>query len=237
MNVPSSFQLSKNAKHRENYPEPKHYFRTIAELMKARGVRSGRLIDPGCATGHFINFIGKEVPALSLTGIDIDPVSVSLAKERNPGIDFRLGDALDPQSFEPGGADITVMLGLHPIFDDIRAILTNAKLWTKRGGVIYLFGQFNTRPVDTIVRYRAATEKGDFHQGWNLHSIATTTAALDDLGLARKTFIRHEMPFEVPEDPLNPMFSWSERAPDGRQRFAVGCGIVTDMYVVEILRD
>src|SRR5690348_3049633 len=55
---------------------------------------NARWLDVGCGTGAFSELIRKRCAPASLVGIDPAPAQVAYARERFPGVDFRVGDAL-----------------------------------------------------------------------------------------------------------------------------------------------
>ncbi len=79
----------------------------IPHLLTAARVRSGiRLLDVACGPGY----VAEAALALGAepTGVDFTPEMVRLARERNPQIDFRTGDA-QALDFEDDSFDVVAM--------------------------------------------------------------------------------------------------------------------------------
>ena len=65
----------------------------IPALLEELRVRPGhRLLDVACGPGY-VSEAARALGAETL-GVDFSPEMLRLARERNPGLDFRLGDAM-----------------------------------------------------------------------------------------------------------------------------------------------
>lgn len=75
----------------EQKPLDRHLLNRFAEAT----CRSGLVADLGCGPGHVSRYLSER--GVSIMGIDLSPEMIAVASERNPGIDFRIGDmrALD----------------------------------------------------------------------------------------------------------------------------------------------
>lgn len=62
-------------------------------ILRERGITGGRIVDLGCGSGIMAaEFLDA---GLTVTGIDISPAMIRLAKHRAPGGDFVVGSVLD----------------------------------------------------------------------------------------------------------------------------------------------
>ena len=67
-------------------PLDRHLLNRFAESVRGKGL----VADLGCGPGHVARYLHDQ--GVEVLGIDLSPVMVRLARERNPGLDFRVGD-------------------------------------------------------------------------------------------------------------------------------------------------
>lgn len=72
----------------EAYKEPLLLF---SEHLKT----GARVLDVACGPGNISHFLLEQQPALQLTGIDLAPNMIELARSNNPGAVFHVHDALE----------------------------------------------------------------------------------------------------------------------------------------------
>ncbi len=70
----------------EQKPLDRHLLNRFAEATCGRGL----VADLGCGPGHVARYLSER--GVSMLGIDLSPGMIAIASERNPGIDFRVGD-------------------------------------------------------------------------------------------------------------------------------------------------
>ena len=106
----------------------------FAEVLSRVGVGQGtRLIDIGCGSGYaaaMASALGAMV-----TGIDITPELIEIARERVPGSDFRVG-AMDALPFEDEGFDAAVAFNSFQFADDPAHAVREAARVVKGNGLI-----------------------------------------------------------------------------------------------------
>jgi len=108
-------------------------FRQVESLMRERLGGPGRVLDIGCGGGQFM--LALEELGWSVSGVDINPRAVALARER--GLDVRLGtiaDAVRPRD----GFDAVVALHALEYFARPLAALDAAAASVRPGGVLAL---------------------------------------------------------------------------------------------------
>ncbi len=89
---------------------------------------SGRVLDIGCGAGSTSLGLARRRPDLAVTGIDISPALVAVARQRGDGIanlQFVLGDAGAPAGLPP--QDLLVSRHGVMFFDDPAAALTRLR--------------------------------------------------------------------------------------------------------------
>src|SRR6476646_6501887 len=78
----------------------------FAERVKSRG----RVMDLGCGPGQVAAYLHKR--GVVAFGVDLSPEMVKLAKEANPGVEFREGDMRSPGLPDESLAGITAFYSL-----------------------------------------------------------------------------------------------------------------------------
>jgi len=71
---------------------PAEVQRLLDVIHQLRGMAGGHLLDVACGTGRHIEYLKEH---FSVEGLDINPELLEIARQRNPGIAFHLGDMLD----------------------------------------------------------------------------------------------------------------------------------------------
>jgi len=75
------------------------YERILTELENKVPIDSNfNALDMGCGTGAFTVKLLKY--QMNLSGVDLSPVSIKLAKKQNPRINFLVGDIENLETFE-----------------------------------------------------------------------------------------------------------------------------------------
>src|SRR5262245_31495122 len=67
-------------------PLDRHLLNRFAESLRGKGL----VADIGCGPGHVARYLHDQ--GVEMLGIDLSPVMVRLARERNPDLEFRVGD-------------------------------------------------------------------------------------------------------------------------------------------------
>ena len=111
------------------------------------------VLDIGCATGKLISLIKENFPKAKGHGFDISKELILLAQNRNLNeCDFFTADML---TYAPSqNFDLIMASGVLSIFDDFREPLLKWLDWMKQDGSLYMFGNFNSRNIDTIISFR-----------------------------------------------------------------------------------
>ena len=71
----------------------KHLDRILLRAFATENKRSGKLIDLGCGPGQASRFLNN-CGLSDITGIDLSPEMISLARQLNPGLHFETGNML-----------------------------------------------------------------------------------------------------------------------------------------------
>jgi SAM-dependent methyltransferase len=106
----------------------------FAEVLAQLKIGPGtRLLDIGCGSGY----AARMAAALgaTVTGIDITPELLAIARERVPGADFRAG-GMDDLPFADGSFDAAVGFNAFPFADDPARAVAEAARVVRPGGLV-----------------------------------------------------------------------------------------------------
>lgn len=97
------------------------------------------VLDVACGPGNITRYLLLVKPELRILGIDLAPEMIRLAKENNPGADFRVQDAREIQDL-PGRYDGIVSGFCFPYFskEEVEAWIQKAADLLVPGGVLYI---------------------------------------------------------------------------------------------------
>jgi SAM-dependent methyltransferase len=207
-----------------------HEQRQLELIAERRPDFRGRCLDIGCATGKFLGAMVERWPDAEYVGIDISPELLEAAREAVPAATFREGDAVD---FAPGEPfDIIVAAGVLSIFDDFEPVLDRWLSWLAPGGLLLVFGRFNSRPVDTIIRFRNHHTGSEWQSGLTAYSVATVADHLRRRGF-EPTFERFVPEFTLSEHE-DPIRNYTVDTDDGRRLLINGANVVAEYHFLVI---
>ena len=217
------------------YPrEPKHHDRQLLELVEKHNPDfHGTLLDVGCAAGGFIDLMNSKFPEARYVGFDLSTEMIDSAKERfsqRPNCDFFLGDAA---SFTPKRKyDVIVASGVLSIFEDFELPLTTWLSWLEETGNLYIFGRFNSRDIDTIIRFRNNANTEEWEGGLTSYSIQSVSRFLQRKEYIHE-FIRFQLPIELKES-SDPIRTFTKRMESGGLLVVNGANIVAEHFFLII---
>jgi 2-polyprenyl-3-methyl-5-hydroxy-6-metoxy-1,4-benzoquinol methylase len=97
-----------------------------------------RVLDVGCGTGVFLEFMGRTVDGLHRTGIELDPARAAQARARNPGATIYVGDAWEVVRGLSGPFDLVTLWDVFEHVTAPRELLAELARVLAPGGVIYI---------------------------------------------------------------------------------------------------
>jgi SAM-dependent methyltransferase len=103
----------------------------FAERVKSRG----RVMDLGCGPGQVAAYLHKR--GVDAFGVDLSPEMVKLAKEANPGVEFREGDMRSPGLPDESLAGITAFYSLiHIPRREVSTVVRGLRRVLQPGGLL-----------------------------------------------------------------------------------------------------
>ncbi len=107
--------------------------------MLTRGVE--RWLDVACGTGFYLRY-GRAGPDLAVTGLDLSPAMLALARSQNPDATLVEGNFLDGHAAFDGAFGLVSSLwgayGLQQTLGDIEGLIENLARWTRPGGSVFM---------------------------------------------------------------------------------------------------
>jgi ubiquinone/menaquinone biosynthesis C-methylase UbiE len=222
--------------------EPKQIFKYMGQILSF-GLKPSyqTLLDVGCATGDFIDFLNHEFPHLRTSGLDVSEPMIKEAQSRIPNSKFVVQSLLEADYFDKNQFDVVVSCGVVTIFDDIAVPLTHILKSMKPGGLALICSLINPEPVDVLMRYRRANTEGDnapWESGWNVFSEMTHEKVMrkyqETSGQKLEwKFYPFRMPMAIPKRP-DPMRSWTIRTDDDPFQTINGANQILNHQVLQI---
>lgn len=191
------------------------------------------ILDIGCANGAFLHYMLTRFPKARCTGIDAIPELVSISAANVSGATFATGDIQRAETLPAEKYSLVTLLTLHSHFDELGCWLDNTLNLVQPGGKAFLFGPFNPKPVDVLVRLRVGDEEGgSWIPGWNVHSRLSFEKYLAQRGLAF-TFHDYTPPGLILPDEKDPLRTYSAMLDDAAI-LTNGAGLLLTFALLEI---
>lgn len=219
-----------------NAAPPKHHELRMLDLMVNRLGSSfdGDVLDIGCAAGVFLHRLRREMPNATLRGIDLSTELIALARERATGdIEFEVADAAAYSPPRP--VDAIHASGMLSIFEDPLPVLDLWLSWLKEGGHLFVFGRFNSDPIDTRVLFRSH-HRGDgvWEGGLTSYWTGTVERHLQARGW-KCEFERFEVPIDLPKSD-DPIRTYTCALADGGKVVVNGANIIAEHHFLAVTR-
>lgn len=226
----------------DRYSSPKWVFRMVLGMLNEHfgAVTDMSLLDVGTAEAALPSYLLKHCPTLSITGVDYDPTLVELANRNVPNCKTVQGDANDLSQFNDRTFRAVTCIGVISIFDDYRPAMNEILRVAENGGLVLVQNFWNAFPVDLIIKTRHARSGpqdsfGDWEAGWNMLSIATMSAFLENHPRVESfDFTKVVLPYDLPARADNVMRSWTCMGSDGERYHMNGIGRLLDKRLLRI---
>ena len=220
------------------YNEPKEMHKFVATNAFNQDNRNSALAvcDFGCAAGEFLFHLRGLLPNALLDGVDILPELIEKARLFVPTANLQIGTVLDSACKSENQYDISFLLAVHPIFDEFETCFSNLINWTKPGGRVYIFGLFNSFPVDVLIKHKLSADyKNDVYEtGWNVFSQQSVAGFLDNnKKIKTYSFKKFDLAVDLPPQ-ADPLRSWTIRDWQGSRWVINGLCLLHPLYLLTI---
>lgn len=101
--------------------------------------------------------------------------------------------------------------------------------WLSQEGRIYIFGRFNSKNIDTIIKFRNNYKRNEIWEGGlTAYSVHTIMQYLNESGL-KGEFIRFLLPIEMGESE-DPIRTFTKTTTDGEKLVLNGANIIAEHF-------
>ena len=216
--------------------EPKNIFVEAARIINHKKWQDGTLLlDVGCATGEFINYLKMITKKFDYVGLDISTKMIAEAINRDATTQFIIADALDAHSFPAKKANIITMFGVMNCSDDPVPVINNLIGWAKEGGMILILDMINDESIDVLTRYRRANQHNAlWESGWNMFSRSTLEKILStQKRIQSYRFQPFILPFKLSKKD-DPMRTWTMATEVNPYQLINGAGQLVNLEFIII---
>jgi trans-aconitate methyltransferase len=217
---------------------PKEVFLQIANLIddyKNKILDSITIVDFGCASGAFVNYLSSRYPNDNIIGYELLKTLIRSGKKNYPNIKIKYGSILEINSLPKSSVHVLTVLGVISIFDDLDSIINNLIHWIKPGWKLFIHGMFNPLDVDIFVKYRLSEnfDKKEYESGWNIVSQKTISNLLLSKNVKNIKFHDFKISIDLPKNLNDPLRSWTEKMEDGTRQIVNGTCLKQPQFILE----
>ena len=216
----------------------KYHSKELIEIIKNKihSESSGNCLDIGCASGVLVRNLSSIFTNYNFTGFDISKDLIDYAKKLNnkSSINFFVGD-FNSINFDKK-FNLICASGVLSIFQEFESPLEKWLSWLSNDGIMFVFGRFNSRDVDTKILFRNNTrEKAAWEGGLSSFSIHTINRFLQKKGY-KCQFKKFILPIEINEDKNNPIRTFTKELKNGEKIVMDGANIIAEHFFLIIER-
>lgn len=193
--------------YRDNYKLKEHQKILLKYISNSYGSKfQGNILDIGCATGVLLNAIKKKLKNSVLLGVDTSADLIRKAKSQ---------DILDSNFLKKdfmklnlkSKFDIVIAAGVLAFYDDFTLPLNKMLSLLKKKGSLYVIGTFNSKNIDTLVKFRNNYTNSNWETGLNSYSIETISKFLKKKRV-KYSFKKFQIPINLKQK-KNPIISYT----------------------------
>ena len=167
--------------YQEQYMSVDLYKASLDEFCKNIQKKDASILDVGCGPGNVTQYLIKQRPDFNISGVDIAPNMISLAKKNNPLTNFKVMDALDIKQLNKKYNGI-VCAFLFPYLSKEKAIelIRSAVKLLKKDGLLYIS---TMEDLNTNSKFQGASQDKNDQLFINYHEMGYLTDTLKEHGL------------------------------------------------------
>ncbi len=211
------------------YKEPKEIFKFVKKYIDIYLKKNNEisLLDVGCAKGEFLYYMKNNANNIkTMCGVDLSQELIDAAKdfEGLKGVDFFCKSA-NSYSLD-NNYNVVTMLGLIGAMINIDDVFSSSSKHQNSGDLLFVLTRFNNHDIDVHHKFYNSYKDKDFKISVS-YSKKTVTSLLTENGYAILEDVRFNLPFDIEENPEDPIRSWTVQTDSGR-RFKNGLGLIFD---------
>jgi 2-polyprenyl-3-methyl-5-hydroxy-6-metoxy-1,4-benzoquinol methylase len=216
----------------------KDYFSETFRLINNKYKKNSNfsLIDLGCASGFFVNYITSKFNKAETAGVDFSAPLIKEAKISNPNSKFYVKDLLKNSLSKIGKYDITTCLGTLEVFDDHSIPIKNLFSVTKKGGTIIIFTLVNKHDVNVKLRYQKnyGSDKNWYTAFNNFSKPYWIEKIKAHKKNAKIKFHKFQLKKKLARTKNDPMRSWTTSFGTVKNQITVGTAQILCYNIIEI---
>ena len=212
---------------------PKEYFKFTNSISSSyiSKIKSPMILDIGCATGDFLYYLSQKYPNAKLTGMDVLPELIQVAKREVKNCDFIKGDVRKKSQLPKKKFDFIFMMGVHGLFDEYSHWIDNISNLLNKKGKAFIFGTFNDGDVDVISRIKLSEKKLPYEIGWNTWSKKTISNYLDKIKINYK-FTNFNIKIDLKKNHDDPMRTYTIKLKTGKRLIINEAGMIRSLRML-----
>lgn len=220
---------------------PKEYYKFVKkEIISDTSFKSNsifNLLDIGCETGSFLYFLKTDFPKAKLSGLDIHQDLLNKVNEQvdeDNKIHTICADISSRETLPKQKYDLITMLGVLSIFDNYESILDNVLTLLNDKGRLYIFGIFNPKDLDVLIKSRNSRQDSvTWESGWNCFSKLSIKNYCNKYSLNCE-FKPFSLNMDIPEREEDPLRSWTKTICGNERMIINGLQLVHNFYLCKI---
>ena len=213
--------------------KPKEYFKftySISDNFISK-IKKPKILDIGCATGDFLYYLSTKYKNSCLTGMDVVPELLKVAKKEVTCANFIKGDIQNHKQLPATKFDFIFMLGVHGLFDSCSPWIENICKILDKKGKAFIFGTFNDGDIDVISRIKPSGKDIPYEIGWNTLSKTTISLYLDSLNI-NYSFKDFDIPIDIKKNKDDPMRTFTLKLDSGKRLIVNGAGMIRSLKLL-----
>jgi|TARA_B110000208_G_C11577135_1_gene361083 trans-aconitate methyltransferase len=218
--------------YKNNYKLREHQKKLLNILIKKYKKNfNGTVLDIGCAQGTFLQHFKKNFPNSEVFGVDTSKELIAKSKKININKStFYTKDFLILNE----KYDLVFASGVLGYYDDQLKTINKMLSLTKKTGTLFIFSHFNTRNIDTRIRFRNNFNSNKWERGLNSFSIHTIKKHLTSKNLKFK-FLKFDVPIKL-KPQKNPIISYTIETKSNNKICLSGSNLRLEYYYLIIER-
>jgi trans-aconitate methyltransferase len=216
----------------ENRAMKQHELEMLDLIASHFNDRAFTALDIGCADGLFCEALKQRLPDAQILGIDISEELICRANSRSvPDCEFTMSNI---EKYEPNKKfNVIIASGILSAFQDYERLLENWLEWLEKEGVMFIFGRFNSKNIDTQVKFRNNYNQSDWEGGYSAYSVNTVSSFLKNKNLDHQ-FLRFSLKMDLPKSE-NPVITYTVNTEEGEKLIINGANLLAEFYFLKII--
>jgi len=122
----------------KKFKDSNHRLKLMKDIFKKLPLKPEAILDIGCGTGYFTNFLKENFPKAEVIGTDISKKALNLGKEKYKNVEFRFANSEASLPFKNKYFDLIVSAETIPCIKDTDTFLSEISRVSKKGASLML---------------------------------------------------------------------------------------------------